>query len=439
MHHSSRRATARRIAAQSGYDPAPRRAPRAAMTDFQLAAIVLSLTAALAYVNAKLLRLPASVGLMAIALIGSLSLLTLDRFGIDVTEQVRGLVTEIDFSATLLHGMLGLLLFAGALHLDVAGLGGDKLAVAALALGGTLLSTLLIGGAIALALSAIGVAIRPIEALLFGALISPTDPIAVLGMLKSVAAPAELETRIAGESLFNDGIGVVVFTTVLAISGGRDVGAGEVAVLFAREALGGAAFGLAAGYLAYHLLRSIDDYTVEVLITLALVIGGYAAAEALHVSAPLAAIVAGLMIGHRGPQVMSDRTRQYVDAFWRLVDEVLNAVLFMLIGATTLVLPFHRGMLAAALIAIPVALAARWISVAIPLTALGRFRKSTPHSIEILTWGGLRGGLSIAMALSLPPSDGRDVILGMTYAVVACSILVQGLTFGPLLRRLTRR
>ena len=409
------------------------------MTNFQLAAIVLSLTAALAYVNAKLLRLPASVGLMAIALLGSLSLLALDRLGVDVSHPVRGLVTELDFGDTLLHGMLGLLLFAGALHLDVASLGADKLAVAALALGGTLLSTVLVGGALALALAAIGVPIRPVEAFLFGALISPTDPIAVLGMLQSAAAPRELETRIAGESLFNDGIGVVVFTTVLAIAGGREVGAGEVALVFVREALGGCAFGLVAGYVSYRLLRSIDDYTVEVLITLALVIGGYAAAEALHVSAPLAAIVSGLVIGHRGTQVMSDQTRRYVDAFWKLVDEVLNAVLFMLIGVTILVLPFHRGMVAAALLAIPVALAARWISVAIPLTALGRLRQSTPHSIEILTWGGLRGGLSIAMALSLPASDGRDVILGMTYAVVACSILVQGMTFGPLLRWLGRR
>jgi Na+:H+ antiporter len=407
------------------------------MTDFQLAAIVLSLTAALAYVNAKLLRLPASVGLTAIALLGSLVLLALDQLGVDV-GRARALVDELHFSDTLLHGMLGLLLFAGALHLDVASLGADKLAVTALALGGTALSTLLIGGAIAIGLSAIGVAIRPVEAFLFGALISPTDPIAVLGMLKAVAAPRQLETRIAGESLFNDAIGVVVFTTVLAIASGREVGAGGVALMFAREALGGAAFGLITGYLAYHLLRSIDDYTVEVLITLALAIGGYAAAEALHVSAPLAAIMSGLVIGYRGPRVMSDRSQQYVDAFWQLVDEVLNAVLFLLIGITVLVLPFHRGMAWAGLLAIPIALAARWISVAVPLIAFGRFRQSTPHSLALLTWGGLRGGLSIAMALSLPASDGRDVILGMTYAVVACSILVQGTTFGPLMRRLIR-
>jgi CPA1 family monovalent cation:H+ antiporter len=407
------------------------------MTDFQLAAIVLSLTAALAYVNAKLVRLPASVGLMAIALVGSLVLLALDQLGVDV-GRARALVDDLHFSDTLLHGMLGLLLFAGALHLDVASLGSDKLAVTALALGGTALSTVVIGGAIAIGLSAIGVAIRPVEAFLFGALISPTDPIAVLGMLKAVAAPRQLETRIAGESLFNDAIGVVVFTTVLALASGRELGAGEVALMFAREALGGAAFGLIAGYVAYHLLRSIDDYTVEVLITLALAIGGYAAAEALHVSAPLAAIVSGLVIGYRRPRMMSDRSQQYIDAFWLLVDEVLNAVLFLMIGLTVLVLPFHRGMAWAALLAIPVALAARWISVAVPLIAFGRFRQATPHSIALLTWGGLRGGLSIAMALSLPPSGGRDIILGMTYAVVACSILLQGTTFGPLMRRLTR-
>jgi monovalent cation:H+ antiporter, CPA1 family len=407
------------------------------MTDFQLAAIVLSLTAALAYVNARLVRLPASVGLMAIGLLVSLALIALDQLGVDV-DRARALVDELHFSDTLLHGMLGLLLFAGALHLDVASLGSDKLAVTALALGGTALSTLLIGGAIALTLSAIGLPIRPVDAFLFGALISPTDPIAVLGMLKAVAAPRQLETRIAGESLFNDAIGVVVFTTVLTLASGHEVGAGQVALVFAREALGGAAFGLAAGYLAYHLLRSIDDYSVEVLITLALAIGGYAAAEALHVSAPLAVILSGLVIGYRGSRVMSDRTQQYIDAFWKLVDEVLNAVLFMLIGITVLVLPFHRGMVWAGLLAIPIALAARWISVAVPLIAFGRFRQSTPHSIALLTWGGLRGGLSIAMALSLPASGGRDVIVGMTYAVVACSILVQGTTFGPLMRRLTR-
>jgi len=409
------------------------------MTDFQLAAIVLSLTASLAYVNAKLLRLPSSVGLMAIALVGSFLLLALEQLGVDVSHHARAVVTELDFSSTLLHGMLGLLLFAGALHLDVAALGADKLAVAALALGGTLLSTLLVGGAIHLVLHAIGVPIPMIDALLFGALISPTDPIAVLGVLKSVAAPRELETRIAGESLFNDGIGVVVFTAVAAIAGGHSIGAGDIATLFVREALGGAAFGFATGYLAYRLVRSIDDYTVEVLITLALVLGGYAAAEALGVSAPLAAIVAGLVIGHRGPAVMSDQTRLYLGSFWKLVDEVLNAVLFMLIGITILVLPFHPGMLSAGLLAIPIVLAARWLSVALPLTALARFRARTPHSITLLTWGGLRGGLSIAMALSLPTSTGRDLIVGMTYAVVAWSILVQGMTFGPLLRRLERR
>jgi CPA1 family monovalent cation:H+ antiporter len=409
------------------------------MTEFQLAAIIVSLTAALAYVNAKLLKLPSSVGLMAIALVGSFTLLALERFGVEVSDHARVLVTELDFSDTLLHGMLGLLLFAGALHIDVASLGADKLAVATLALGGTLLSTILIGGTIDLALGVIGVPIAPIEAFLFGALISPTDPIAVLGILKSVHAPRELETRIAGESLFNDGIGVVIFTTVVAIASGHEVSAGEIGTVFVREALGGATFGLVTGYVASRLVHSIDDYTVEVLITLALVIGGYALAEAIHVSAPLAAIVAGLVIGTRAPNVMSDRTRMYLDSFWKLVDEVLNAVLFMLIGITILVLPFQRGLLAAGLLAVPIVLAARWISVALPLTALGRFRASTPHSIKILTWGGLRGGLSIAMALSLPASRARDLILGMTYAVVGWSILVQGMTFGPLLRRIERR
>lgn len=404
------------------------------MSTFQLVAIVLTLTAGLAFVNAKFLKLPSTVGLMAIALVGSLALLGLDQLGwIDVSTHVRPVVADLDFGDTLLHGMLGLLLFAGALHIDLADLGADKLAVAALALGGTLISTILVGLGTYVLLSLLGMPITPIEAFLFGALISPTDPIAVLGVLKSANAPHELEVRIAGESLFNDGIGVVIFTTVLAIAAGHDVTAGGVIGLFLREAVGGCLFGLAAGWVAIRLIRAIDDYTVEVMLTLALVVGGYATAEALHISAPLAAIVAGLVIGNHGRRI------EKFDMLWKLIDEILNAVLFMMIGLTILILPVHAHLAAAALGAIPLVLLARWVSVATPLTVLRPFRSASPHSIKILTWGGLRGGLSIAMALSLPPSDARDVTLAMTYAVVAFSILAQGLSFAPFLRRLERR
>ena len=407
------------------------------MTSFQLAAIVITLAAALAYLNARLLRLPSTVGLMAVAMVGSLALLALDHFNVvDLSPQVRQLVTDLDFGNTLLHGMLGLLLFAGALHVDVTELGAQKLAVAALALGSTLISTILVGAGSFVLLELVGVHVRFIDALLFGALISPTDPIAVLGMLKSARAPRELEVRIAGESLFNDGIGVVVFTVVLSIASGGSTSAGEVLTLFAREALGGGAFGLVTGYLTLRLLRSIDDYSVEVLITLALVVGGYAAAEAIGVSAPIAAVVAGLVIGNQGRRLMSDDSRAHVDLFWKLVDEILNAVLFLMIGLAIMLVPVSTGVAGAAAVAIPLVLGSRWISVAIPLIVLRPLRASSPHSVTILTWGGLRGGLSIAMALSLPVTGAHDVILVMTYAVVACSILFQGLTFGPLLRRL---
>jgi CPA1 family monovalent cation:H+ antiporter len=408
------------------------------MTSFQLAAIVLSLTSGLAYVNAKFLRLPSSVGLMTTALIGSVALLALDAAGaMDISLRVRDLVAQLDFGNTLLHGMLGLLLFAGALHIDIADLGTEKAAVGLLALGGTLASTAVVGAASYGALGLLGHPITWIEALLFGALIAPTDPIAVLGMLKSAGAPRRLEVRIAGESLFNDGVGVVIFSVFLALESGHGASLSDAAVLFLWEAVGGAVFGGVTGYLALRLLRSIDDYSVEVLITLALVIGGYTAAEALHLSAPIGAVVAGLVIGNKGHSAMSATTQHHVDLFWKLIDEILNAVLFLMIGLAILLVPMSWEVVGSAALAIPIVLAGRWLAVTAAMLALPAIRRSIPHSVKILTWGGLRGGLSIAMALALPAAmPARDLILIMTYAVVAFSILVQGLSFGPLLRAL---
>ena len=407
------------------------------MTDFQIATILVTLTAALAYVNAKVLKLPSSVGLMATALLGSVALLVLDATGVlAISPHVRELVARLDFGNTLLHGMLGLMLFAGALHIDVGDLGAERWTVGSLALIGTVASTAIVGVATYVVLALLGHQIRWIDALLFGSLIAPTDPIAVLGMLKSAGAPRNLETRIAGESLFNDGVGVVIFTVLLAFESGQGVSAADAGALFVREALGGAVFGLATGYVALRLLRTIDDYSVEVLITLALVLGGYAAAEALHLSAPIGAVVAGLVIGNKGRASMTDVTRAHVDMFWKLIDEILNAMLFLMIGIAIMLVPVSWAVAGAAALAIPVVLAARLLSVTGVMALFPAMRRSIPHSVVLLTWGGLRGGLSIAMALALPEMGAHDLILVMTYTVVAFSILVQGLSFGPLLRYL---
>ncbi|MEO8553172.1 MAG: cation:proton antiporter, partial [Kofleriaceae bacterium] len=325
------------------------------MSGFELAAVMITLAAGLGYLNARFLRLPSTIGLMAIALIGSLVIVSLDELGAIDSGPIQHLVSQLDFGHTLMHGMLGLLLFAGALHVDLADLRANKWPIALLAGGGTLVSTLLVGVATYAMLSVLGAPLRFVDALLFGALISPTDPIAVLGILKSARAPAELSTQIGGESLFNDGIGVVVFVVVLAIASGHDVSAASVGAVFAREVVGGLAFGLALGYVAFRLLRSIDAYSVEVLITLAVVSGGYAAAEHLHISAPLAIVAAGLVVGNQGRQLaMSDVTRHHVDLFWELIDEILNALLFLMLGLEATRLRLTTGLEIAVVLVIPV-------------------------------------------------------------------------------------
>jgi CPA1 family monovalent cation:H+ antiporter len=298
-------------------------------------------------------------------------------------------------------------------------------------------STFIIGTLAWLVLGWLDIGLPLMDCLLFGALISPTDPIAVLGILKKAGVPESLETKICGESLFNDGVAVVVFLVLLHITaGGQEITLGSVVGLFAKETVGGIFFGLIIGMVAYLMLKSIDNYHVEVLITLALVAGGFALADRLHLSGPIAIVVAGLLIGNHGRLLaMSDQTRENLDTFWELVDEVLNAVLFVLIGLEVLVLTINHEYLVASVIIIPLLLLSRLVSVAVPVTLLRRFRTFSPNVIKILTWGGLRGGISVAMALSLPPGRSRDIILTVTYAVVVFSIIVQGLTVGRLVKK----
>ena len=406
-----------------------------------IAAVCLVITALLAYLNHRFIRLPTTIGVMVIALGLSLALIALNALGLDhdLHKYERSFLRSIDFSDVLMQGMLSFLLFAGALHVDLQALREYRWQVAVLALAGTLLSTMVVGVGMWLVLPLVGVALPLPYCLLFGALISPTDPIAVMGILKSAGAPKNLELVIAGESLFNDGVGVVIFALLLGIlANGTNptfVGAGA---LLLQEAGGGLLFGLVLGRVTFWLLRSIDQYQVEVLLTLAAVMGGYALASHLHVSGPLAMVVCGLMIGNGGRALaMSDHTRRYIDMFWELVDEILNAVLFVLIGMEVLLISFTRPLLVAGAAAIAVTLAARWLTVGLPV-GVARPLFGLPHGASrILTWGGLRGGISVALALSLPIGAERETILALTYCVVIFSILVQGLTIGRVVRSTT--
>jgi len=404
------------------------------MTDIELAAVILCLTAGLAYINARFVKLPPSIGLMAIALLGSFVLIGLDAVGVIDAARFERVIARANFADTLLHGMLGLLLFAGALQLDVGALARQRIPVLVLSVVGTVLSTVLVGGAIYWVFRALGRSLPLLDAMLFGALISPTDPVAVLSVLKSSKVPKPLAVQIAGESLFNDGVGVVLFTIVLAAAAGDRVSAGGVVWLFARVALGGAAFGLGMGLVGRYLLRAMTDYAGQVLVTFALVLGGYSLAEELGLSAPIAAVVAGLVVGqHRGA---TDRDDHLV-VFWEMIDEILNAVLFLMLGLEATRLVVTTSLAVAAAIAVPLVLAARLVSVAASGVVMRPLRGAPQqHAIAILTWGGLRGGLSVALALALPAGPHRDELLTMTYAVVCFAILVQGLTLNKLLHRL---
>ncbi|MGH1537223.1 MAG: cation:proton antiporter [Gammaproteobacteria bacterium] len=405
------------------------------MSLFEIVSLLLCLAAVFSYINYKYIKLPTTIGIMLLSLLFSLVLLLFGEFGFSLDEQAAELVKSIDFNEALLHGMLSFLLFAGALHVNINDLREQKWVIGTLATVGIISSTFIIGTTMYYILQWLGIPVAYMYCLVFGSLISPTDPIAVLGILKLVGAPKTLETKIVGESLFNDGVGVVVFLVLLGIAtGGDEMTTTHVIKLFSVEAIGGVFFGLGLGFLGFFMLRGVDNYQVEALITLALVSGGYAFAESIHVSAPIAIVVAGLFIGNQGRTLaMSDNTRERLDDFWELIDEILNAILFLLIGVELLILTFTNQFMIAGLLAIPVVLLARFVCVGVPIKIMSKFRTFSPYVTTILTWGGLRGGISVALALSIPDGPAREPLLVITYFVVVFSILVQGLTIKKVL------
>lgn len=411
---------------------------------FPLFSAIFTAAAVLSFINYKLFKLPTTIGVMILSLFLSLALLAVDRFGWGLRDSVATTLESLQFDKVLLESILAFLLFAGALHVDLGRLRKEKWVIGSLATIGVVASTFMVGSMVYWVSQWIDLELSFLHCLLFGSLISPTDPIAVLGILKSANAPKALETKIAGESLFNDGIGVVVFAVLLALSGGghaSDLGFAEVSLFFLQEVGGSLLLGFVGGFLTYHMLKSVDNYHVEVLMTLALAMGLYSLAIELHSSGPLAVVVAGLFIGNTGRSfAMSEITIERVDTFWELIDEILNVLLFVLIGMEVLVLDYNRAFLIGGALAIPLVLLARGTTIWTASRMLrdrGTFEKG---SIWIMTWGGLRGGISVALALSLPNEiAARDAILTMTYVVVVFSIVVQGLSVGPMIRHVVER
>jgi CPA1 family monovalent cation:H+ antiporter len=410
---------------------------------FDVAAILITVAAISGYINHRLLRLPQTSGTLLVALISSLAVVAVERLlpGAQLQHDVEGFLQHIDFDATLMRGLLCFLLFAGALHVDLEELVDNRWTIGVLSTIGVLLSTAIVGLLTWLVFRLIGIGLDLFVCLTFGALISPTDPVAVMGLLKELHAPRSLEAQIAGESLFNDGVGVVVFLALASManltSGPASSAASlnvDLALFAMREVVGGVAAGLGLGYVAYRAMKSIEDYSLELLITLALVMFLYSFSFWIHVSGPIAVVVAGLLIGNQGRrEAMSAPTREHIDGFWGMLDEILNAVLFLLLGLEVLAVQHWFEVLLPALAAIPICLTARFISVAIPVRAMQVRGTAVRGLVPILTWSGLRGGISVALVLALPRFAGKDVLLACTYAVVVFSVLVQGLTVRRLL------
>ena len=410
------------------------------MTDyFFIITILVVLSALFGYINVRFLKLPNTIGLMLITIVFTFGVFAISYFDSTLLDAERFIIRQIDFKSVLLDVMLSFLLFAGALHTNFEQLKVQRWPVLAFSTFGVLVSTFLVGISVFFILKLIGLDVGFIYCLLFGALISPTDPIAVLGILKKAGVPKKLEAKIVGESLFNDGVGVVIFLTIYQIA---SVGSGDIIVfdvfkLFGKEVFGGILLGGLLGWITYRLLKSINDYDIEVIITLAAVMGGTVIAHELHLSAPLAMVTAGLMVGNdtvRG-SAMSEITESYVDKFWELIDILLNTILFVLIGMEILVLTFEAEYVLAGLIAIPIVLICRYLSLLLPISLFKKKLDFVPKTNLIMTWGGLRGGISIALALGLTEAMERDMFLVITYVVVVFSILVQGLTVGKLVKR----
>jgi CPA1 family monovalent cation:H+ antiporter len=411
------------------------------MSQFELIAILLILTATFSWVNHRLGFLPHTIGLLVMGLGASLVVIGAEAAvpGLFDYEGLTALLRQVDFQQTVLEGMLAFLLFAGALHVDVVGLRSRALTIGTMATLGVVTSTAIIGCVVWAAADVLGVAIALPWALVFGALISPTDPVAVLATLREVKVPADLKILMTGETLFNDGVGVVLFAVLVHAAQGDGFDAFAVGEMFLVEALGGAALGAVTGYLAYRAMRAIDDYSIEVLISLALVVGTYAIATRLVVSGPLAVVVAGLLVGSRAPRdALSEQTQRYLFGFWTLIDEMLNSVLFLLIGLEVLVLRFEPAFGWLMALTVPLVLVARLVAVSGPVLLLGMFRKFARGTIPVLTWGGLRGGISVALALSLPEVAEKSALLAATYAVVVFTLIVQGLSLRAVIKRVMR-
>jgi CPA1 family monovalent cation:H+ antiporter len=411
------------------------------LSAFNAASILIVLAAGLGYLNHRVFHLPSSVGLTVMGAVASLLVIGADRIvpGVGLSPLVVGFLASLDFHTTLMDGMLSFLLFAGALHVNWTHMKQGRWPILVLSTIGVLLSTTIVGVGFWTVANLLGLTIPLLWCFVFGALISPTDPVAVMGVMKRAAVPPTLQATVAGESLFNDGVGVVVFAILLtAALGTEPFSLGHASLDFLREAGGGAVLGLLVGWIAYKAMESIDDYNVEVMLSLAVVMGGYSLAHWIHVSGPVAMAVAGLLIGNAGvANAMSDLTRDYLLKFWALIDEILNAVLFLLIGLEVIAVAPDPRFLALGAVGIILVLVARSLSVATPLTLMRPFLTLGRGALPTLVWGGLRGGISIALALSLPDIPVRGPILAATYVVVLFAVIVQGGSIGWLIRRLS--